>query len=357
MAIVPSLGLYWELAADPTVGAGLSAPLNQLLFRTDVPSIYYKSGAADTAWTLLGTGTAGSTTTINNISAGLAGLFGRGADGDVTIGAGTTTLTRSMEYHNLTINAGGILNPAGYPVFVQNLFTGTNGSMSRGGNNGSNAAGAGAGASGAGLAVGMYSGSAAGGNGGAAGGAGSLGGNGGNVPQEYATIVGGNGGNGTQAGGGGGSVSRISETSGRFSLPQWAMAGRPGGSSTLVGTAGAGGGGGGGGAGGTSGGGGGGGGGGFLSICARIVACQAAFSFITKGGNGGNAGANGGNAGGGGGGMGGPLVLIYSVDNGPTSPPTTNVVGGTGGNPTGTGIAGQNGGDGPLFRWALSGAA
>jgi hypothetical protein len=52
----PAVGLYWLLNGDPTTAPGASAPLNQLGIRTDSASIYYKSGAANTAWTRLGTG-------------------------------------------------------------------------------------------------------------------------------------------------------------------------------------------------------------------------------------------------------------------------------------------------------------
>jgi hypothetical protein len=55
----PSVGLYWYADFDPTTGAGMAAPLNQLLVRTDTPSLYYKSGFANTAWTLIGTGGGG----------------------------------------------------------------------------------------------------------------------------------------------------------------------------------------------------------------------------------------------------------------------------------------------------------
>lgn len=62
----PSLGLYWFLNSDPTAGGGISAPLNQLLIRTDSPSIWYKSGAANTAWTRVGTpsGLGGTVTSV-----------------------------------------------------------------------------------------------------------------------------------------------------------------------------------------------------------------------------------------------------------------------------------------------------
>ncbi len=56
---VPSVGLYWLENVDPSIGGGVSAPLNQLLIRTDTPSLYYKSGSANTAWTRIGTGTGG----------------------------------------------------------------------------------------------------------------------------------------------------------------------------------------------------------------------------------------------------------------------------------------------------------
>lgn len=55
----PAVGLYWYASFDPTTGAGMAAPLNQLLVRTDTPSLYYKSGTANTAWTRIGTGTGG----------------------------------------------------------------------------------------------------------------------------------------------------------------------------------------------------------------------------------------------------------------------------------------------------------
>lgn len=68
----PSVGLYWLQNSDPTTAGGVTAPLNQLLIRTDSPSIYYKSGATNTAWTRLGTGTAsGGTVTSITCGAGI----------------------------------------------------------------------------------------------------------------------------------------------------------------------------------------------------------------------------------------------------------------------------------------------
>jgi hypothetical protein len=69
---VPAVGLYWLHAGDPTTGAGVCAPLYQLLFRTDNNTLYYKSGAACTAWTPFsgaGGGTVtGSCATLNALA-------------------------------------------------------------------------------------------------------------------------------------------------------------------------------------------------------------------------------------------------------------------------------------------------
>jgi hypothetical protein len=302
----------------------------------------------------------GLTTIINNLTASLAGLYGTGVDGNVTLGAGTTTLARSMFYNNLTINSGGLVDTKGFQIFVKETLTGNNGSISRAGQNGSPGAGTVGGFRGTGVTVGLFPGSADGGIGGSASGTtgtgGNSGGGGGACPQEYVTLAGGAGGaNNIGAGGGGaGLISRLPETSGRIAIPIWALAGRANGA-TAFGTCGAGGGAGAGGAAGTSGGGGGGSGGGYLTIGAKIVNCTAAtFSITTKGGDGGAAAANGGSAGGGGGGMGGPLVLVYSVDNG-ASPPVTISTGGSGAAGTGTGSAGTAGGDGPQYVFKLGG--
>lgn len=65
---VPSVGLYWVDNVDPTIAPGLSAPLNQLLIRTDSPAIYYKSGAASTAWTQIGASGTNVSGTTNKIA-------------------------------------------------------------------------------------------------------------------------------------------------------------------------------------------------------------------------------------------------------------------------------------------------
>src|SRR5580698_2402661 len=68
---VPSVGLYWLQNSDPTSGGGVAAPLNQLLIRTDTPSLYYKSGNANTAWTEIGApGGGGGGGTVTSITCG-----------------------------------------------------------------------------------------------------------------------------------------------------------------------------------------------------------------------------------------------------------------------------------------------
>jgi hypothetical protein len=57
--IEPATGLYWYFDVDPTAGAGIAAPLWQLGIRVDIPSLYYKAGAADTAWIEIGNGGGG----------------------------------------------------------------------------------------------------------------------------------------------------------------------------------------------------------------------------------------------------------------------------------------------------------
>ena len=49
-------------------------------------------------------------------------IYGSGMDGNVTISS-NTTLTRDMYYNNLDVNAGIVLNTAGFRVFVRNRLT------------------------------------------------------------------------------------------------------------------------------------------------------------------------------------------------------------------------------------------
>ena len=62
-------GLVWSINSDPSVAPGLAAPQWQFAIRTDVPSLYYKSGTGNTAWTLLGSSSAG-TGTVTSVACG-----------------------------------------------------------------------------------------------------------------------------------------------------------------------------------------------------------------------------------------------------------------------------------------------
>lgn len=79
-------------------------------------------------------------------------IFGDGSDSDVTLSAGTTTLTRDMYYNNLTLSGTAVFNLAGWKVHVLgnlDITAAAAGAFIRGGNAGGNASGATAGALGA----------------------------------------------------------------------------------------------------------------------------------------------------------------------------------------------------------------
>lgn len=59
--------------------------------------------------------------------------LGTGADGDVTIASGTTTLVADMNYNNLTIASGAVLNTNGYKVYCRGKLT-NRGTIRRNGN-------------------------------------------------------------------------------------------------------------------------------------------------------------------------------------------------------------------------------
>lgn len=349
-------------------------------------------------------------------ASGLASLyaatFGDGADGDVTIPSGTTTLTKDMYYNNLTIQTGGILNPAGYRIFVKGTlaFQGTGviaGNGGVGGNGGAGGVGvAGTGGSGgtAGTAgTALAAANLAGGVAGTAGGAGGPGragdatpGGAGSAaaPSNLTNAVGstsgvgqagGNGGGGFNgvAGGTAGTASAASTVTNPLMMPRTVenaimlhyysnttfaymngSAAAPGGS------------GGGGGAGGNQGagtaGGGGGGGGGAGGVSGRLVVVAAyaitggtATCIQALGGAGGN-GGNGGNgsashAGGGGGGSGGTggtggvVCFIYNSYSG-TALTTACVAGGAGGTAGTGGTNGTNGTAGTAGSTGTTGA-
>lgn len=51
---------WYRGAVDPTVGAGVPATLGSIYSRTDTGQIYWKSGAPDTSWTVVGASSGGS---------------------------------------------------------------------------------------------------------------------------------------------------------------------------------------------------------------------------------------------------------------------------------------------------------
>lgn len=286
-------------------------------------------------------------------------MFGSSSDGAVTLGAGTTTLTRDMHYTTLVVPNGATLKPNGYKIFCSVSATvnaggvidasGNNGNA--GGNATSSAVGAG-GAGGAALNSGTVFGSYAGG----AGGAGANSGNGvagtaGTSSSDVYGVAGSAGAAGGTAGvntgGAGGAAgtkvdagSRLQDFVSLFQVsngrngtinqitPNTGCGGGGGGGSNAVDTYG------GGGAGAPS-------GGGIIFISARTITNNGTISA-----NGGN-GANGGSgyaaanaAGGGGASSGAPGGLIILIANSIPAYGTLNVNGGTGG----TGGAGGSAG-------------
>lgn len=271
---------------------------------------------------------------------GAVGVFGDGSDGDVTV-AGTTTLVRDMFYDDLTIGAAGVLETAGFRVFVRGTLTITAGGIIRhNGAIGSAGGGGGGGAGGAGAVVGFL----------AAAGAGATGGNatanGSNASAFANNTIGGAGGNGGNSnnggtGGTGGTPVAPTAAEGGWRFLESMVNAR---TASLPLRPGLGGGGGGGGTNGT--GGGGGGGGGAVVIAARLVAN--AGSIQARGGVGGAAytGPDAlGNGGGGGGGGG----FVFTLTRGMTGAGTIDANGGAGGAGHLVGAAGATGSAGVVI--------
>jgi hypothetical protein len=261
----------------------------------------------------------------------LDGYFGDGSDGDVTIAAGTTTLTRETHYNNLTLAANAILKPAGFRIFVKGTLTfGTASSINDDGNNGAAQVG------GAGLASRGYLGGqgGAGGDGWrlvatglANGNIGSSSGAASSLNNSNLAPAGGLGGNSsTRTGGNPGAAAQASPSqkwSGRWQDGRYSggaySGGSGGGGGAITITAF------------TSGAfvsGGGGGGGGIVWVAAKDIS-GGGIGFSAKGGNGASAslGVGTGNCAGGGGGGGGCVTVICKS----YTSFTVSVAGGTGG--------------------------
>ena len=292
-------------------------------------------------------------------------LWGTGADGNVTISSGTTTLSRDLHVATLTINGTGAINTQAYRIFSQgvcDLSAAQTGAIYIVANAGTAASGATAGTGGG---ISSYGGTAMraanGGSNGAAGSTG-VGGASANIGSAASSGgyggVGGTGGASTNAGGAGGTSTNPNQTAWR-NTPQINL--QSGGNSngtagqTFASNGGSGGGAGGGDGTNLSGAGGGGGGspGGIQLNCRTIARGTNTNTAIIQskgavGGAGGNASATGNSAGGaaGGGGGGGD---VYIVTEQVTGSPIANAIdvsggaGGAGGTGTGTGKGGQGG--------------
>lgn len=295
--------------------------------------------------------------------------FGSGIDGDVTVSAGTTTLTRNMYYNNLTINGTGSIDAAGYQIFVMgtlDLTAAPAGAIKRIPQAGGNAAAGAAGAAASALAEVVVGGAGTGLIGKAASATAST--QAVKDSSHHGGLSGATKTAGTSstavAGGAGAAKPAAVTTATHPTLGQFILAAVAG-LVTLArgGTHGAGGPSGGNNAGNAGGGGGGGGsGGGVLDIRAATIsrgASTTAGAISVVGGAGGNGGI--GNAAGGGGGSGGAgagggfIQIVYSTLSGATATNCLDVSGGRGGDGGaggGAGLAGQgaDGGDGGRVR-------
>lgn len=274
--------------------------------------------------------------------------FGDGSDADPNLSTGTTTLSKTMYYNNLTLSGTAVLDAAGYKIYVKGTLaisgsasiirTPNNGTAGSGGTNGNGGAAMTNNDMGAGLA----------GQAGVAGPAGGLGGTTGAPGNNAGTAVGygAAGGASGSAGSGGtagaaGTYTNVPERIVRhdhiyllaYKNGGQGGAGGAGGAAAALGQGG--------------GGGGGGSGGGVIMIFANTFNNTSSVGITCKGGNGaagGNATAGNSNGGGGGGGGGGGQIYIICAV--ATAIGTLSVAGGAlgaGGVKNGTGSNGGNG--------------
>lgn len=331
----------------PNVGTGQTGVRFDNLTLTGAVSV---AGATGGASLPTQTGNASKFLTTNGTAASWSAvsnpLFGNGSDGNVTIAAGTTTLTRDMQYGNLTVN--GTLETNGFRVHVKGTLSGAGNVKTTAKDNDQ---------SGGGVpfnAINGYYLSATNASQGGAGGT-AAGSNG--QTHGFATTLGGVGGaGGTGSGGAGGAAGAINNltltttgvTSPSNLHPYQLWVGHGFNGTAITASYNGGSGGGGGGGDGTSGAGGGQGGG------VVVVFAKDASGFTgtisANGGSGGVAAA--GNRGGGGGGGGGFAALYAGIL--PTGSYTLTANGGAGGSGFGTGTAGANGAAGTTVAAVLS---
>lgn len=272
-------------------------------------------------------------------------MFGDGSNGDVSIASGVTTLTKEMNYNNLTLMNGATLNTAGYIVRVKGVLTMNAYSyISCDGSNGANAAqavrGIGGGSTMSAARYPWQCVPGTGGNGGqctSSGTANSAWGSGSTtIAPSYFGGVGGAGGGG---GAHGSATGATAPTNGSTVWGGWN--GVRGASAGTTGT-------------GYASGGGGGGGGGFCAVFAREVslAFNNAGYIQANGGNGGNGYYSASNVygGGGGGGTGGIALFVYQYNPKGYFP----YVRSTGGSVGSYGTGGENGYNGDVRIYKIN---
>ena len=315
-----------------------------------------------------GTGTKIIEDTTSNFS------LGDGADGDVTISSGTTTLTSDMFYNTLTINGTGVLDTAGYAVYVKGklLLDGSSGALIRNnGGDGGDASGTTGGTAGtapAGVTVppGIAGQAGASGRSTAGGGGQGVNGTASAFSMGVAGTGGGQGGSTSSFGTGGGSTGGSqTATHSVVTVSDLAFSAYLSGTVTVfTGSSGSGSGGGGSnedGTGTSGGGGGSGGTGGTVLVLAAEMDVTTASSIQATGGDGGAGadGASGNNAGGGGGagGSGGVVIVGYVRKINLDAPSVAGGAGGAKGSPSGSGnddaVAGTAGGTGVVYEIQL----
>jgi len=305
--------------------------------------------------------------------------YGSGADGDLNVASGTTTMTANRYYSSVTVSAGAVLDTAGYSLYCKTSINnaGTIRNNGNGGADGQGGATIGTGVGGAGGAAktlntfGVGSAGGAGGNGTGPSGSpvATVGTNGGAVNPSLPAVNGGAGGAGAVAGGAGGVATTetlnfpatfnaiTGVTSGGVTNVS-ALLRVLGSSSSAVLSAGAGAGGGGGadsnGTNQGAGSGGGGSGGGVIVIASPTIINSGTIQVNGgAGGQGGSADPARGNRGsGGGGGSAGVIVLIYQTL---TDTGTIQASGGTAGavgaaGAVGTSNAGSAGNAGRIYK-------
>lgn len=312
---------------------GVETPL---IYDSTLPTVKYKLVGRNTTDVLNNKTISSSTNNIPAQTPAYIGIFGNGADGDLTV---TTSIIAGSDqyFNNLTID-GGTFNTRNNRIFIRGKLTLMNGGLMI--NDGPSASGSTAGSSVGNATSHPLAPVIAGG-----GGTTTNGQPGGSIPNNRIGGLGGAGGNGSSGSGGvsggGGIITQANGGVRIFNAVPYILNGRGLDNAKVYGGSG-----GGGGAGnGTLAGGGGGSGGGCVIVCANQIINGGGGGRISANGGTGAAGLGSGCGGGGGGGGGFVNVIASSIDQGIT----IEAKGGTGGLGNGSGINGVNGADGSVY--------